>query len=55
MNVRDSLQFFSDISLSAEEKKISEKVLKNICERLDFLTGVGLSYITLARRANTLS
>ncbi len=30
-------------------------ILKNITERLEFLAGVGLDYITLSRRANTLS
>lgn len=55
LNVRDSLSFFSHIEFTTQEKKISNKVLKNICERLDFLSGVGLSYMTLARRANTLS
>lgn len=29
--------------------------MKNITERLEFLAGVGLEYVTLARRANTLS
>ncbi len=29
--------------------------MKNVTERLEFLSGVGLDYVTLARRANTLS
>ena len=40
---------------SQEEKIISEGVLKNIIDRLHFLQGVGLGYVTLARRAHTLS
>lgn len=55
MNILESQKFFSEMKLGSEEKKIAEKVLKNICDRLDFLKGVWLSYMTLSRKANTLS
>ncbi len=41
--------------LSSEEKIITVAILKNITERLEFLAGVGLDYVTLSRRASTLS
>lgn len=51
--------FFTDLAnskaLSAREKKISTQILKEIRARLDFLSNVGLDYLTLDRSANTLS
>ena len=41
--------------LTAREKKIGARIIKEICARLDFLANVGLDYLTLARSANTLS
>jgi len=41
--------------LTAREKKISSRLLKEICVRLEFLSNVGLDYLTLERSANTLS
>jgi len=41
--------------LSAKQKKIAERVLKEIHERLTFLVNVGLEYLTLNRSATTLS
>lgn len=55
LNIRKAVEFFSDLKLTETEKKISKSILKNICERLEFLSWVGLDYITIARRANTLS
>lgn len=50
-----SIDFFEDLKLSTEDSKIAGNVLKNIRDRLKFLKGVGLGYMTLARRSNTLS
>lgn len=47
--------FLEDISLSAREKKIAERVLKEVNARLGFLLDVGLDYLSLARPAATLS
>ncbi|HSG41907.1 MAG TPA: excinuclease ABC subunit UvrA, partial [Anaerolineales bacterium] len=41
--------------LSAKQKKIAERVIKEIHERLNFLVNVGLDYLTLNRSAVTLS
>jgi excinuclease ABC subunit A len=41
--------------LSVKQKKIAERVLKEIHERLTFLVNVGLDYLTLNRSATTLS
>jgi excinuclease ABC subunit A len=48
-------EFFKDFEVSVHDKKISERLLKEITNRLSFLTNVGLSYLTLNRRSNTLS
>jgi len=52
-------KFFSQLAdskiISARDKKISTQILKEICARLDFLSNVGLDYLTLGRTANTLS
>lgn len=55
LSVTESRKFFETLELSAAEEVIVKKVFKNICERLEFLEGVGLSYISLSRKANTLS
>jgi excinuclease ABC subunit A len=44
-----------ELSLSAREKKIAERVLKEINARLGFLLDVGLDYLSLDRPAATLS
>ncbi|NUJ97470.1 excinuclease ABC subunit UvrA [Candidatus Gracilibacteria bacterium] len=53
--VKESLDFFTNLNLSGSKDKISKNILKNIVERLEFLAGVGLGYITMARKSNTLS
>ena len=55
MSVEKTIDFFEQLKLSGEESKIAGNVLKNIRDRLKFLKGVGLGYMTLARRSNTLS
>lgn len=57
--IEQGKKFFSELSnsktISARDKKISAQILKEICARLDFLSNVGLNYLTLGRAANTLS
>jgi len=53
--VDKSLEFFKNIKFPESKKKIVSWVLKNIIERLEFLNWVWLPYITLSRKANTLS
>ncbi len=55
MSVEAALIFFNKLALSKSESHIAKPILKNIVERLEFLSGVGLEYMTLARRAGTLS
>ncbi len=49
------LSFFENIKLSSTEKKIADRILKEIVERLRFLVEVGLGYLTLNRTMNSLS
>jgi len=42
-------------ALTIRDKKIAAQIIKEICARLDFLSNVGLDYLTIDRAANTLS
>lgn len=53
--IADALRFFSELELSEREMLIARQVLKEIRERLGFLVNVGLDYLTLDRKAGTLS
>jgi excinuclease ABC subunit A len=53
--VKDSLKFFQELQLTETEKTIVKDVLKEILDRLSFLENVGLDYISLNRRSDTLS
>ena len=55
MSIKDLVKFFSNIKLNSEQVKISELLLKEIKDRLNFLNNVGLGYLTLSRMAGTLS
>ncbi len=55
MSVKKSLEFFKNITLSKTESLIAKNVLKNITERLEFLSWVWLDYMTISRKSNTLS
>ena len=54
-NISDSKKFFEDLKLTESEKEISAVVLKEIDSRLQFMKNVGIEYLSLDRRANTLS
>ena len=54
-SIRKALSFFSSLDLSAREKEIGRRILKEIAERLGFLVNVGLDYLTLSRSSATLS
>ncbi|MFX1391406.1 MAG: excinuclease ABC subunit UvrA [Promethearchaeota archaeon] len=53
--VKESLTFFKDLVLDDTQKVIVKEVLKEILDRLSFLENVGLDYISLNRRSDTLS
>ncbi len=55
MNVTAALKFVNNLELTPTEQKISREILKEIRARLGFLENVGLEYLTLARKAATLS
>jgi len=55
MSIDKLSDFFKKIKLSKTEKEVSERILKEINNRVDYLMNVGLSYLTLNRKANTLS
>jgi excinuclease ABC subunit A len=55
MSISDCAEFLRAMKLSAREKKIAERVLKEVNERLRFLVDVGLDYLSLNRAAGTLS
>ena len=55
MPVRDIAAFLSGIALTSTQHAIADVILKEIANRLNFLTGVGLDYLTLSRSASTLS
>jgi excinuclease ABC subunit A len=55
LSIADCALFLKKISLNAREKKIAERVLKEVHARLGFLLDVGLDYLSLERAAGTLS
>ena len=55
MSISDAYEFFGTVSLSSREREISKVVIKEIENRLAFMLDVGIDYLTLDRRANTLS
>lgn len=55
LSVADSLQFFETIHFTDTERTIAKQILKEITARLGFMKNVGLDYLTLERKAATLS
>ena len=55
MSIKELVKFFQKVTLTEEQKQIANLVLKEINERLSFLSNVGLEYLTLNRSAGTLS
>lgn len=55
LSIEKALAFLIAIDFSEREKKISSRLLKEITERLKFLSDVGLNYLTIDRSATTLS
>ncbi|MHB1529421.1 MAG: excinuclease ABC subunit UvrA [Acidiferrobacteraceae bacterium] len=55
MPIAEALRFFAGLRLSGHKQQIAEKIVKEIENRLGFLTNVGLEYLNLARAAETLS
>jgi excinuclease ABC subunit A len=55
LTVVGAQKFFSGLQLSERETAVADKVLREICRRLSFLSDVGLDYLTLDRLSSTLS
>ncbi|MFF8985342.1 excinuclease ABC subunit UvrA [Streptomyces globisporus] len=55
MSISECAEFLGRLKLNARDKKIAERVLKEVNERLKFLVDVGLDYLSLNRAAGTLS
>lgn len=55
MTIGDALDFWSHLELTAYQQQIAQQALLELTKRLQFLNGVGLSYLTLDRSARTLS
>jgi excinuclease ABC subunit A len=49
------INFFNQLELNDYDFKIADRLLKEITNRLSFLSNVGLDYLTLNRKSNTLS
>jgi excinuclease ABC subunit A len=56
LGVDDALDLFQNtLTLAEQEQFIAHQIMKEITERLGFMSNVGLNYLELARAANTLS
>ena len=55
MSINEAVDFVNSLKFSGSETKISEEIFKEIRSRLGFLKNVGLDYLSLARKAGTLS
>ena len=55
MPIKKELEFVNSIHLTETEEAIAKEILKEIRSRLSFLSSVGLDYLTLSRKAGSLS
>lgn len=55
MTVSELARFFRELKLSPYERKIADRAVTEITQRLEYIESVGLGYLTLSRRSNTLS
>jgi excinuclease ABC subunit A len=55
MPIKKLIPFFDALELNAYDTQIANRLLKEIKNRLSFLANVGLDYLTLNRKSNTLS
>jgi excinuclease ABC subunit A len=54
-SITEARKFIEEVKLTETEQEISNIVIKEVKSRLDFMTNVGIEYLSLNRRANTLS
>lgn len=55
MTIREASDFIASLELSKKQQEIAWPALREIIDRLEFMNDVGIEYLTLNRRANTLS
>ena len=55
MSISELEEFFKTIKLNKVDSEISKRIIKDIKSRIDYMLNVGLGYLTLNRKANTLS
>ena len=55
MTIGEAADFIAQLKLSKKDQDIAWPALREIIERLEFMINVGIEYLTLNRRANTLS
>lgn len=55
LSVEEHIKLIKSLKLSGKEELISREIIKEVLQRLSFLKDVGLEYLTLARKAGTLS
>jgi len=55
MTVKEATVFIDSLKLTKQQQEIAWPALREIIERLEFMNNVGIEYLTLDRRANTLS
>ncbi len=55
LSIRECFDVLQTLPLSAQERQITERILKEVTSRLQFLLNVGMDYLNLARSASTLS
>jgi excinuclease ABC subunit A len=55
LSIEEAMGFFNKLKLTKKEQEISHVMVKEITSRLQFMLNVGIEYLTLDRKANTLS
>ncbi|HEY4511614.1 MAG TPA: excinuclease ABC subunit UvrA [Candidatus Paceibacterota bacterium] len=55
LSIADSEKYFIELNLTTKERNIAKVILKEIESRLEFMINVGIEYLSLDRRAHTLS
>jgi len=55
LSVKNAIEFFGELKLTKQEGLIGERIIKEVKDRLSFLSSVGLEYLTLSRASGTLS
>ena len=53
--IEELLLFFKELNLGNKKKKISSRIISELILRLELVNQVGLGYLTLNRKSNTLS